>query len=541
MLEIRRVVPILILVSPVLALGPSALSVPGVLHIASSSDAGVWGNSRSRESALSVDGTKVAFESYATNLDPADTDLVKDVYVKNLATGDIILASTSDTGVKGNSDSSGAVLSADGTKVAFDSFASNLDPAAISGGNVYVKNLATGDITLASTSDAGVTGNSTSLGPVLSSDGTKVAFDSYATNLDAADTDGNADVYVKNLATGDIILASTSDTGVKGNSNSSGAVLSADGTKVAFHSTATNLDPANGPFIDVYVKNLATGDIVVASTSDAGVTGNPGSLNPSLSADGTNVAFESGATNLDPADALSGVDVYVKNLATGDIVLASTSDAGVKGNGISLYPSLSADGTKVAFESHSDNLDPADTDGFEDVYVKNLATGDITLASTSDAETTGGLAPALSADGTKVAFDTPAIAPGDTAGYFQVFVKELTKQVPQGLPRCLGQTATRLGTPGPDTMIGTSDPDVFVGLGGNDTLKGLGGNDRLCGGQGKDKLIGGPGRDRLSGGSGRDRLTGGPGSDRLNGGPGRDRCGGTAGVDRFVRCEVKLG
>jgi hypothetical protein len=73
------------------------------------------------------------------------------------------------------------------------------------------------DITLASTSDAGVKGNGTSGGASLSADGTRVAFPSLATNLDPADTDGEYDVYVKDLTTGDITLASTSDTGVKSN------------------------------------------------------------------------------------------------------------------------------------------------------------------------------------------------------------------------------------------------------------------------------------------------------------------------------------
>ena len=54
----------------------------------------------------------------------------------------------------------------------------------------------------------------------------------------------------------------------------------------------------------------------------------------------------------------------------GDITLASTSDAGVKGNSHSFSRSLSADGTSVALESNSDNLDPSDTDRIVDVYVK---------------------------------------------------------------------------------------------------------------------------------------------------------------------------
>jgi Tol biopolymer transport system component len=104
------------------------------------------------------------------------------------------------------------------------------------------------------------------------------------------------------VATTLIILASTNDSGVKGNGNSSAPGLSAGGTKVAFSSNATNLDPANTSVVlDVYVKDLRTGNITLASTNDSGVKGNGSSGNPSLSGNGTTVAFTSDASNLTPA------------------------------------------------------------------------------------------------------------------------------------------------------------------------------------------------------------------------------------------------
>ncbi len=163
-----------------------------------------------------------------------------------------------------------------------------------------------------------------------------MAFTADSTNLDPADTDLLEDVYVKDLLTGGLVLASTTADGVKGNGDNSGLSLSADGTVLAFTSTSTNLDPADTDSLpDVYVKNLSTGEVTVASTSDVGDKGNAGSLGPSLSADGTLMAFSSDATNLDPADADGITDVYVKSLLTGEIALASTSDVGSKGNGAS--------------------------------------------------------------------------------------------------------------------------------------------------------------------------------------------------------------
>jgi Tol biopolymer transport system component len=412
---------------------------PGATILASASDAGVNADFPSQLGpAMSPDGTKVAFLSQATNLDPADTDTFQDVYVKDLTTGDVVVASTTGAGVKGNQSSDGQLaFSGDGNKLAFVSSATNLSPADSDPiRDVYVKDLISGDIVLASTSDTGVKANRDSLGVSLSGDGARVAFATGADSLDPADPpnpddESRADVYVKDLTTGDLVLASTSDAGVKGNAHSRQPSLSADGTIVAFDSYATNLDPADTDSLvqDVYVKNLSSGDITLASTSDTGVKGDALSGRPSLSASGTEIAFDSWAHNLDPAHTI-GYGVYVKDLTTGDLVLASTSDAGVNGNAAQGLVSLAADGTTLAFESESTNLDPGDTDTLADVYVKDLTTGDLVLVSTSDAGTKGNgdhYQPSLAGNGSSVAFTSIATnldpADGDTTP--DTYVKRL--------------------------------------------------------------------------------------------------------------------
>jgi hypothetical protein len=93
---------------------------------------------------------------------------------------------------------------------------------------------------------------------------------------------------------------------------------------------------------------------------------------------------------------------------------------------------------------------------------------------------------------------------------------------PAGVPTCLGEPATQVGTTAADTLTGTAGPDVIVGKDGNDTIHGLGGNDRLCAGAGADRVFGGPGRDRIQGGRGTDRLVGNGGDDAFDGGRGFD-------------------
>lgn len=442
--SLMRLVALIAVVGlPVVVIAANSLAVPGTVILASTSDANVKGNNASEYPSLSADGTRVAFSSNASNLDAGDSDAMSDVYVKDQTTGDIILASTSDAGLKGNAPSTtysgNQTLSADGTKVVFASSATNLDPADVDGTpDIYVKDLTSADITLVSTSDAGEKGNGGSFQPAISADGTRVGFFSKATNIDPADTDDYDDVYVKDLASGELTLASTSDAGVKGNFYSGlyPVALSANGTKVAFNSLATNLDPSDGDiydnWLDVYVKDLNTGDIMLASTSDAGVVGNGHNWEPTISANGTRVGFHSAATNLDSTDTDSGFDVYVKDLGTADIILASTSDSGVKGNSTSgLYGSaLSANGARIAFASIATNLDPGDMDSLSDVYVKTLATGNIYLASTSYSGVKGNQPSSdssLSASGSKVAFSSSArnLGPPDTDTALDIYVKEV--------------------------------------------------------------------------------------------------------------------
>ena len=182
------------------------------------------------------------------------------------------------------------------------------------------------------------------------------------------------DVYVKDRHTGDIALASTSDTGDQGQRRQQQPSLSANGTRVAFHSFATNLDPADTDgIVDVYVKDLMTGDIDLASTSDTGTKGNDSSVGLPVG------RRDQGGVPLrrhQPGPGRHGrhQDIYVKDLTTGDISLASTSDTGIKGNDSSFSLPLGRwDQGRIPLRRHQ--LDPADTDFGRDIYVKELGVG----------------------------------------------------------------------------------------------------------------------------------------------------------------------
>ena len=89
-------------------------------------------------------------------------------------------------------------------------------------------------------------------------------------------------------------------------------------------------------------------------------------------------------------------------------------------------------------------------------------------------------------------------------------------------PKCMGKTATKVGTAQSETINGTKKNDVIVARGGNDLVFGKGGNDLICGGRGNDELVGGGGNDKLSGGADTDFLNGGAGKNTVNGGAAGD-------------------
>ena len=143
-------------------------------------------------------------------------------------------------------------------------------------------------------------------------------------------------------------------------------VVSSDGSRVAFTSAATNLTPTvtdtNADY-DVFTWSFTNRVVSAASVTPAGtVAGNAASSRPSLNEDGKFVAFESAATNLTATiDTNTSADVFVRNLTTGTTAIASGVTNGSKaGNGRSTSPKLIGSGasTAVAFNSFSTDLDP---------------------------------------------------------------------------------------------------------------------------------------------------------------------------------------
>jgi hypothetical protein len=147
---------------------------------------------------------------------------------------------------------------------------------------------------------------------------------------------------------------------------------------------------------DVFVRDLVSATTVRASVSSAGAQGNDQSLFPSLSADGCSVAFISLASNLVPP-AVQIYNIYVHDLSSGATRRASETTSGQPANDMCGETSISADGRFVAFQSFADVLVPADTNGVSDIFVRELPTP-ATVYCTAKV-TSGGCLPAITATG----------------------------------------------------------------------------------------------------------------------------------------------
>ena len=298
--------------------------------------------------------------------------------------------------------------------------------------------------------------------PVFSPDGTRIAFVTAADDLGPVDTNGQPDVYLRDLATGATTLVSTNAAGTDSGDGAAGnPAFGPDGTRIAYDTTAGGLDPsdANG-VTDVYVRDLATGDDTLVSVAAGGGAANGDSWGPAFSPDGSTVAFLSTANDFGPTDSTRPdtdfqTDVYAQDLASGVTTLASVNAAGTdSGNGFSEYdlvrgdhdaatrPVFSPDGARLVFHSEANDLVVGDAPrpaftGDRDVFVRDLSAGVTTLVS-ADAAGVGSanglsMAGAFSPDGRRVVFVSQAddLGPvdsrraGDVLMQTDVYVRDL--------------------------------------------------------------------------------------------------------------------
>lgn len=333
------------------------------------------------------------------------------------AQGDTIRVSVHTDGSEGNSWSEFAAISADGRYVAFTSFASNLVDNDNTAFDVFVHDTQSSATTRISVDSEGNEANGSSSLPAISAGGGFIAFHSDASNLVDNDNNGSIDVFVHDTHTGDTTRVSVDTAGTEGNGTSALPSISADGRFVAFHSFADNLvENDNNAQADVFLHDTLTGTTTRVSVHSDGTEGNFMSLFPSISADGMSVAFESLANTLVDNDNNLRQDVFVHDTQTGVTTRVSVDSAGIEGNDTSYSASASADGRFVAFSSDATNLITDDNTDNRDIFVHDRETGATSRASIrGDGIEVGNdsFDPSISGDGRLVAFHSQGLFTDD--------------------------------------------------------------------------------------------------------------------------------
>ncbi len=408
---------------------PSAVFTTTLVSVASD---GTQGNGNSRNPAISSDGRFVAFDSESDNLVSGDTNGWKDVFVYDRETEDVSRVSVASDGTQSNGFSIYASISADGRYVAFHSRATNLvDDDTSNRTDVFVHDRQTGQTSRVSVASDGTESDGFSWDPSISADGRYVAFASNATDLVNGDTNDTGDIFVHDRQTGQTSRVSIASDGTEANNYSNAHAISADGRYITFESEADNLvsDDTNNVY-DIFVHDRQTGQTSRVSIASDGTQSSGGqSWQPSISADGRYIAFDSSADNLVSGDTNNEDDIFVHDQQTGQTSLVSVDSDGVQGNDASFKPSISADGRYVAFQSHATNLISSDTNGFPDVFVYDRQTGQTTLISIASNGTQGNndsYWPSISGTGRYTAFvsDANNLVIGDVNGVTDIFVHD---------------------------------------------------------------------------------------------------------------------
>jgi hypothetical protein len=308
----------------------------------------------------------------------------------------------------------------------------------------------------------GAAGDDFSFDATISGDGSRVAFVSAADNLGDGDTDGQEDVHVRDLDTNQTILVSRADgpDGAKEDGQADAASISADGRHVAFSSDGSNLSPADPPTdhnTDVYVRDIAAGTTRLASVATNGDKTNADANDPSISADGSRVAFVTAADNLG-ANPLSSDQVWVHDMTSGATTLASRGgEANEAGSADSESPTLSQNGRLVTFVSKApDFIDEGLPVGQDEVYRHDIDADTTKLVSRASgpngAAVTGFVeADGMTTDGSCVLFTADGNLLGPVVGghdYPQLYVRTFSPNCnrPFEGPPAKDTTAPRLSS-----------------------------------------------------------------------------------------------
>ena len=421
---------------------------------------------------VSADGRYVVFASSSDLLSDADVNRYSNIFVRDNVTDTTTLVNVPVAGATVSAADHRAsyhpVISADGRRVAFIT-GTRLDPAHDPQvyNDVYVRDLVAATTTLVTRADGADTAaldiNGQVETPSINADGTKIAFTTPAQADPANDLNAMRDAYVRD------IVANTTRVVSRGSGNAVGIAsqrpsVDATGDRIAFATTTSlSADDTNG-FVDVYVRDLAGGttDLISRRSATGAASVLAASGNPSISADGTRVAFQSVASDMTTDPWAGTQQVYLRDTTAGTTVLVSRKASdGAPAGGENADAAISGDGTRVAWTSAGTDIAQGDTDDLRDVFLRDLDAGTTVLVSRGDgldgpSANANALAPSVNGDGRCVAFVTAStnlVADPLSRDFYQSFRRAVDGE-------CIDESEPTTSAAGPPARTADSTPAI---------------------------------------------------------------------------------
>lgn len=327
--------------------------------------------------------SKLVFQSQSTQLVDRDFNDSTDTFIRQGNTTSLVTKASSKNLNLAASFAQRGTISSDGRYIAFQSLARNLTSNDSNDfQDIFVTDWNNGISSLVSTSSNGSLANNFSSNPIISGNGRFVVFRSNATNLVAGDDDLAVDLFRKDLSTGETLLISRNSQGAQLNASSFPLAISDDGNHVLFGSQATNTGIINTLGFQIYRKNIATGELVLAGSDSSG---NPIAVeiysdSPSehMSSNGEWLVFASGQSNLVPNDTNNHADIFLKNMNSGTLQRINILSDGTEANNFSTQPVISKDGSHLAFITKATNLAGTPPDANTIVVLLDRNSGNMT-------------------------------------------------------------------------------------------------------------------------------------------------------------------
>jgi len=348
-------------------------------------------------------------------------------------------------------------INADGTRIAF---ASDRD------GNreifLYDTTIVNADGTLGAFTQITNTAVGSNEEPAINADGTRIAFRSSA-NLSVGNADGNFEIFLFDAATNGF----TQITATTGSANNEHPAINAMGTRIAFRSRANLTGGNSDGNREIFMFDATTPAATLIQITNT--TGDSGSRDPVINADGTRIAFVSDrdtASTLTAGELSPCLDCPGNPDGNQEIFLFDTAAVNADGtlgaftqitntdvDGSNSQPSINADGTRIAFVSNRDLVPEGNLDLSLEIFLFDAATSGFTQI-TNTADAVENIDPSINAAGTRIAFDS------DADGNDEVFLARCPE--PPIADAGPDQTVECTSPEGASVMLdgsGSSDPD----------------------------------------------------------------------------------